>query len=97
MTRPRLSRWTWAGIAAAFGIALVIPIAIVDHGRKNDRIAAAPAAVGACIHFGKRCDEDQPDEIEARWSERKRVYKGAVVLFAAVVGGAVVAGLRRHR
>jgi hypothetical protein len=93
---PSLSRWTWAGIAATLGIAVVIPIAMLDHRRKDDRIVAAPAAARACDHFGKRCDEDQPDEIEARWGERKRVYKGVVVLFAVTVSSALVAGLRRH-
>ncbi|MDX6409414.1 MAG: hypothetical protein QOE13_2485 [Gaiellaceae bacterium] len=96
MTAPRLSRWTWVALGAALAIVVVIPLAIVDHNRKNDRIAAAPAAVTACTHFGKRCDEEQPDEIEARWTERKRIYKGALVLFALVGGGAFAASLRRH-
>jgi hypothetical protein len=93
---PSLSRWTWAGIAAALGIALVIPIAMLDHRRKDDRIAAAPAAAGACAHFGKRCDEDSLDEIEASWGERKRVYKGLVVLFGVTISSALVAGIRRR-
>lgn len=96
MRMPSLSGWTWAGIAAALGIALVIPIAMIDHRRKDDRMAAAPAAARACDHFGKRCGEDQPDEIEAAWGERKRIYKGVVVLFAVTISSALVAGLRRR-
>jgi hypothetical protein len=87
--------WTWIGVLAAAGVAVVTTVAAVDHVHKTHAIARSSVAEWYCAHRGQQCGERRSDDIEDSWSARERVYKGLDVSFVVVSLGVVA--LRRLR
>ena len=84
-----LNVWTWIGVAAALGVAVVTTVAALDHVRKTRALEQASVAEWYCAHRGQHCDERKSDDIEDSWSARERVYKDLGVSFVVISLGVI--------
>ena len=67
--------------------ALIIPLGLIDHHRKQLRMNEAEVGEWYCAHLGTRCDGPSSASIEDHWNTREACY---VALLVALTGFAAL-------